>query len=213
MNSDSLHQIASVHHFLRNITWDTWKDSIDRILESDLVQSEEGIRQIASGLLAAVNARPLNIAALAQFATSFCESLSHQNLQTSLFKMMTRCFAYSKPVPTEAGTFAFLFQGFKTGLFSWDSILRLARFTTSQSCLSRTTCWLLSYFASEFEATDPDLTYEMIRILHRNSSNQLFPQFFRAFSENLARLSVNNWDYLKRRRDFFTDSNSLRSHL
>jgi hypothetical protein len=128
--------------------------------------------------------------------------------------MLNRSFTHSNPVPTEAGTFAFLFQCFKAGLFSRDAIVHLARFASNQPCLSGTACWLLSYFAPELEAADPQLTQEMIGSLHQSYQNPAFPQFLRSLSESLDRFSHDNWGKLKSHRDFFNQqSNDLLSIL
>jgi hypothetical protein len=63
--SDHLDRIASIHRFLRGIISDTLTESIEEIVQSECVRSENGICQIASGILSAVNPRPLNIAILA----------------------------------------------------------------------------------------------------------------------------------------------------
>jgi hypothetical protein len=212
---DEIDTIASLQSFLIDVTLETVEDSTKKLLESDLIHTKSGIRQIVSAILVAANARPTQIPAQCQLACALFASANSENalshVQSRLRKMLFRLIECRKPVPSEATSFAFLFQSYKHGLFSIDSLLLFANRLTEMSRLVQSTYWLLSYFAPELEKANSVLASNLIARLQKNSTDQYLPSIFKEFSDTLETLRANNWSRLKQKRDFFTDDTDIMS--
>jgi ankyrin repeat protein len=200
-----------------DLTPETLPTILTDLQTSTTIHTIPGISQIASAILITVNARPLLIPLLAQFSLTLSKSASPHNelanLSHQLLQMVLRRFATSCCIPYEAAFFSYLFQSFKYGLFTITDILRLMRSLEKSTQFRRSNCWLFIYFAPELEKADPQLSKTLFDYIQHNSQSPSFPQIFRNFSDQLDRLQSENWQQLKKRRDFFSDSQLPIHHI
>jgi hypothetical protein len=106
-----------------------------------------------------------------------------------------------------------LFHGFQHRLIPKKWIIDLARSSLTPSLFGRTNAWILSYFAPELEAADPDLCRKMIDDFQKNVGSSLFPYMFNSVVELFCGNRDPEWVRLKLRRNIFSCPDSIISHM
>jgi hypothetical protein len=211
-NDVDLHMIAHLQSIMTDISEDRISEALAQVLDLPLVASASGIEHIASAILVAVYARPMRIPALAQLSMRLYRAASPANaldeLRASLLKILLRCFTYSNTVPYEAASFAFLFHGVKHRLIPKKWVVTLARFCLAQPPLTRTSAWLLSYFAPELQQADPALYHMMTADFQANLRQSSIPHMFKSIGKDVRGERGACWRRLKMRRDFFANSDA-----
>jgi ankyrin repeat protein len=206
-----IQRAASLQLLLGDLTLDSLDDNASQIIHSDMINTESGIRQIASAILVTVNTRPLIIPLLSQLVGALSSAASPENLlgglESCILETISRSLSSSKPFPNEAGALAFLFQAFTNGVIIHD-IAHFVKRLSREPSVTLSICWILCYFAPELEAADPSLFMKAIDQIRISSIDHGFPRIFQIFLDQLDLLEKDNWRILKVLRNFFADSST-----
>jgi hypothetical protein len=207
--------LISLQEFVLGITDDSVEESLTTMMSSEWIQSPLGVCQLARAIMATVNIRPLQIAALASFASQLFRKVGPRSpaveLKPHIFSHIFRIFEYTKPFPNESAYFCFLYECYCHGLFEIEAIFRRLHKMDKQKFFRLSVCWLFCYFAPEMERTNPVLFNRLHSKLSKMSGNIPLP--FLKFSEQFTKLKADSGTLFKSQRHYFGHSQTLISRI